>query len=168
MLWLQWNPNQSGNIWGGTHIPLLWTFRILDAIDLLYIRFNVCRAIVFTVIWIILVPILVKPIFSVRNAFRCTILITVTWMMVDSSDSADILNISLSPREVLCRQSWYQKGSIWQFKWSQTIMLKEWAGCCYGFRSLRKGWKRRNLWIQNTRYSVSTTKQYNNDKTKWC
>jgi len=51
--WLQCWPNQFRNIWGSTQIPLLWAFRILDTIAFLYIRFSVCRAIVFGVIWII-------------------------------------------------------------------------------------------------------------------
>jgi len=52
-LWLPCSPNQLGNIWRGAHIPLLRAFRILNAIVLLQIRFNVCCATVFAVIWII-------------------------------------------------------------------------------------------------------------------
>jgi len=37
---LSYWPNQSGNIWHGTHILLLWAFWILYAIALLYIRFK--------------------------------------------------------------------------------------------------------------------------------
>jgi len=52
-LWIPCRPNQSGNIWRGDHILLLLVFRILDAIVLVHIGFNVRRAIIFTVIWII-------------------------------------------------------------------------------------------------------------------
>jgi len=50
-------PNQSGIIWGGIHIPLLWAFRILNAIALLHIRLNVCHSIFVGVIWIVQVAI---------------------------------------------------------------------------------------------------------------
>jgi len=112
-LWLLCRPNQSGNIWCITHIPLFWPFGNLDGIALLYIRFEVCRAICFAVSWIIQDPIPVEPLFGVRNAFRCTSLITFDWMTVDSSDSADILYVGSSSREVLCRQSWWQRRSYW-------------------------------------------------------
>jgi len=55
-------PNQSGNILCGTCILLLRAFWIVDAFVMSYIRFNVCSAIVFVVIWIIHVAIPVTPI----------------------------------------------------------------------------------------------------------
>jgi len=122
-------PNQSSNIWCGTHILLLWAFGILDAICLLYNTFIVCRVIVFTVIWIIQVTIPVQPIFGVQNAFTCTNLITSDWMTVASSDAAGIQYLSLSPREIVCTQSGWHRKSFWQFEYSHTIMLKEWPGC---------------------------------------
>jgi len=128
-VWLAWTPNQSRNIWYGAHIPLFRAFWILDTILLLYHRFNVCRAVLFTVIWSIEVPIPVKLDFGVRNAFRYAILITFDWMTVDTSDSVDIQYSSSSSREVHCRQSWWQRRSFWQFKCNHTIMLKEWLGC---------------------------------------
>ena len=129
VLWLPCRPNQSGIIWRGAHIPLCWAAQNLDAIALFYIRFNVCPAIVFAVISIIKVPIPVKPIFSLQNAFSCAMLIALDWMTVDSSDSEDIQYLSSSSREVLCRQRWWQWRSFWQYKCSRTIMLKEWPGC---------------------------------------
>ena len=50
-LWLPCRPNQYGKLWRGAHSPLFWAFQILDARIVLYIRFNVRRTIVFTVIW---------------------------------------------------------------------------------------------------------------------
>jgi len=89
-LWLPCRPDQSGNSWQGAHIPLLLAVRILRAMVLLYIWFNVHHAIVFADIRMIEVPILVKPIFSVRNGVRCAILFTFAWMTFDCSDWADI------------------------------------------------------------------------------
>jgi len=127
-LWVPCWPNPSGNIWHGTPIPLLWAFRILDAIVLLYIRFNIYLAIIFAVIWIIQVAIPVKPIFSIWNVFRCTILISFHKGTVESSDLVGIYYSSSSPREVLCRHSWLLQWSHWQFKCSRTFMVKEWPG----------------------------------------
>jgi len=128
-LWLPGRTNQSGHIGRVAHIMLLWAFRILDTIVVLYIGFIVRCTILFTGIWIIQVPIPVKPIIGIRNADRCAIIVGFDWMMVDSPDSADIYDLSSSSREVLCRQSWWQRWSFWQFKCSGTIMLKEWPGC---------------------------------------
>ena len=50
-------------------------------------------------------------------------------MMVDSPDSADIQDLSSFSKEVVCRQSWWQRWSFWQFECSRTIMLKKWPGC---------------------------------------
>jgi len=57
-------------------------------------QFQVRCAIFFAVIWIIWVPIPVKPISSVRNPFRCAVLITVNRMMVDFSDMAYVQCVS--------------------------------------------------------------------------
>jgi len=127
--WLQCWPNQSGNIRRDTQIMQLWPFQILDDIVLLCIWFIVCHTIIFAVIWLIHFAIPVWPILSVRNAFRCAILITFDWIMVDSPDSADIYDLSSSSREVLCRQSWWQRWSFWQLNCSCAIMLEEWPGC---------------------------------------
>ena len=89
-LWFPGRPNQSGHIWRGAHILLLWAFWILDAIVVLYIRFIVRCTILFTVIWSIQVAIPVKPIIGIRNAFRCAIIVALDWMTVDSPDWADI------------------------------------------------------------------------------
>jgi hypothetical protein len=78
---------------------------------LLNIGFNLCRAILFGVTWNIQVAIQVKPI-CVRNAFRCATVITFDWRTVDSSDSANIYHLSLSSREVFCRQSCWQRRSF--------------------------------------------------------
>ena len=136
-LWLPCWPNQSGNIRRRAHILLLWAFQILDAIIVLYIRFIVRCAILFAANWIIQVAIPVSPIISVWKAFRCAILIAFDWMTVDSPDSADIYGLSSFSREVLCRQSWWQRWSFWQFKCSRTIMLKEWRGCFDNLFSVR-------------------------------
>jgi len=56
-LWLPCRPNQSWNIWHSTQIPLLCAFQILNAHALLCIRFNIYRAIVIAVNWIIQVAI---------------------------------------------------------------------------------------------------------------
>jgi len=47
-------------------------------------------------------------------------------MTQNSPNSADISDLSSCSREVLCRQTWWQRWSFWQFKCSRTIMLKEW------------------------------------------
>jgi len=123
-LWLLDRSNQSGNIWGSIHMPLLWAFQILDAIVSLNSWFNICCAIIFAVIWIIQIAIQVKPIVRVQNTFRCAILITFDWIIVDSSGTAVIQYLNSSSREVLCKQSWWQRRSFWQFQSSHTIMLK--------------------------------------------
>jgi len=128
-LWPPWWLNQSGHVRSGTHIPLLRAFRILEAIVLLYIRFIVCLTVVFPLIWIIRVTVPVEPIFSVQNAFGCTVIMTVNWMTVDSPYSANIQHLCLSSSKFLCRQSWWQWWSFRQFKCSCTLMLKEWPGC---------------------------------------
>ena len=51
-LWLPCWLNQSGIIWCGTYILLLWAFQILNASVVLHIRFIVCRTIILAVIWI--------------------------------------------------------------------------------------------------------------------
>jgi len=117
-------PNNCGNVSCGTHIPLHWAFRIIDAIVSLHIWVNMCRTILFAVIWIIQVTILVWQIFIVQNAFRCTILITFDWMTVESTHTAGIQNLSSSSREVLWRQSWCQRWSIRQSECSRTIVFK--------------------------------------------
>jgi len=128
-LWLARWLIQSRDIWCSTYIPRLWAFQIPDAIVLLYNRFIVCRAIVFNVIWIIQVPIPVKPIFGVWDVFRHAILITFAWMTFDLCDLVDIIYLTSSSRQVLCRQCWWQRWSIWQCKCSRTIMMKVWPGC---------------------------------------
>jgi len=85
-------------------------------------------AIVFTVVWIIQATIPVKPIFRVWKEFKCATLITFDWMTVDVSDSADMKYLSSSSSEVLCRNSRWQRWSFWKFKWSHTIMWKQWPG----------------------------------------
>jgi len=129
LLWPLCRPNWSGNIQCGTYIPLLRGYWILTAIVQFHIWCIVRLPGVFAVIWIIQVPIPVKPIFGVWNAFRWTILVTFSRMAVDSLDSADIHYLSLSSREVLCRQCWWQMWFFRQFKCSRTIMLKVWPGC---------------------------------------
>ena len=54
---LPYRPNQFGNIWRGNHLQLLWALWILDSILLLDIRWNICCAFVFVVIWIVQVTI---------------------------------------------------------------------------------------------------------------
>jgi len=78
------------------------------------------------VIWIIQVPIPVKATFGIRNAFKCTISFTFRLIAVDSFDSVHVQYLSLSSREVLCRQSWWHSWSIRQFNCSRTIMLNVW------------------------------------------
>jgi len=120
--------NHSRNIWCSTHIPLFWAFWMLHAIVMLYIRFNIHREIVFADIWNFQVAIPGKPIFSVRNAFCCAILIAFDWMNIDSCDLADIEYLSSSSREVRCRHSWWQRWPYWQCERSHTTKLKEWPG----------------------------------------
>jgi len=98
-------PNQLVDIRCGTRPLLLWAFRIHDAIVLLHISFIVCLPVIFAVIWIIQVTIPVKRILGVGNTFRCTILITLSWMMVDSPDLVDIEYLCSSSRKVLHRQN---------------------------------------------------------------
>jgi len=122
-------PIQSGNIWCSTQILWLEDFRILAATVLLYVGFIVCLRVVFTVNLIFAVTIPVKPIFSVPNAFRCTVRITFSWIAVDPSDLADIQYLSSFSREVFCSQSWLQRRSLQEFKFSHAVMSKVWPGC---------------------------------------
>jgi len=117
------------HIWRGAHILLLWGFRILDAIVVLYIGVIVRSAILLAVIWILQVAIPVEAIYSVRNAVWCAIVVAFDWMTGESLNTADIQDLSSSSREVLCRQSRWQRWFFWQFKCSRTIMLEEWPGC---------------------------------------
>jgi len=89
-LWRPYWLNQSGNIECDIHIPLLWAFQVINAIVLLYIKFNVCHAIVCAIIWTIQVAIPVQRIFSVQNPLMSTITITFDWMIVVSAGLADI------------------------------------------------------------------------------
>jgi len=70
---------------------------------------------------------------SDSNAFWWTILITFGRMAVDLFDSVHIEYLSLSSREVFCRQCWWHKRFFRQFKCSSTIMWKEWPGCFNDF-----------------------------------
>jgi hypothetical protein len=47
-------------------------------------------------------------------------------MKVDYLNSADIQYLSSSSREILWRQSWWQRRSFWQCTCCRTTMLKEW------------------------------------------
>ena len=70
-----WPPcwmHQSRNMCSGIQMPLLCTFRILEAIVWIHIRFNIWHPVVFTFIWISQVIIPVMPIFIVQHAYRCT------------------------------------------------------------------------------------------------
>jgi len=127
-LWPLCWPSQSASMQCSTNISWLWGYWILDAIASLYLEFNVCLQVVFAVIWIIQVPILAKPIFGVRNAFRCNILITFSWKAVNSSDSADIYYLSSSSREVHCIKCWWHRWSLWRCKCSCTMVLHIWPG----------------------------------------
>jgi len=109
ILWTPCWPKQSVNIWWGTHFPLLLGIWIIDAIVKLYLRFIVRHSVIFSVIWIIQVPIQVNLIFGVWNTFRCTILMTFSRMAVDSFESVDIQFLCSSAREVLCRHSWWHR-----------------------------------------------------------
>ena len=60
-----------------------------------------------------------------------------SWLTFGSPYSADIQDMNLSSREVLCRQSWRQWWSFRQCKCSCTIMLKVWPGC---FDDLFSNW----------------------------
>jgi len=129
LLWSLYRPNQSRKIWCGTHIALLPGFWILNSVVQFNIYFIVCLAIIFTVVWIIQVPIPVKPIFGVWNHKRWAIIITSGRMAVDSFDSADIQYLRSSSREDLCGQSWWHRWFFGRSKCHRTIMLKVWPGC---------------------------------------
>jgi len=121
-------PINLGTFMYGTHILLLWAFRILDDIALLCIRLIICHPIMFVVIGIIQVVIPVKPMFCFINAFSYPIVITFNTRMLDSSDLAVIQYLSSFSREVLCKHTWWQRWSFWQLKCSCTITLTEWPG----------------------------------------
>jgi len=104
-----YRPNQSGNIRCGTNNPLLRGVSMLTAVVQFHIGYIVCLPVALAFIWIIQIPIPVKPIFGVWIAFWWTILITPGRMAVDMSDSANIQYLSSSSREVLCRQSWWHR-----------------------------------------------------------
>jgi len=156
-LWLLCRPNQAGSIWCGARIPLLWAVRMLNAIVLLCIGFNVRTVIVFAVSWIMSVPIPVTPILGVRNAGRCAILIAFDWMMVESLDSADIQDLSSSSREDLGRQWWWQCWSLWECKCSRTIRLKEWPGCIDHLFHDRNGSHSGHLVVLSARFYLGRT-----------
>jgi len=103
LIWSRCWPNQSSNIVCGTHMQLLCDSPIINRIVQLNIRFIIYLPVVFTVIRIIQVTIAVMPIFGVPIAFRCTILMTFSWMMVDSLYSGDIQYWRATFREVLWR-----------------------------------------------------------------
>jgi len=136
-LWLPCGPIQSRHSWRSAHILLLWAFGILNVIVVLYIGVIVRSAILVAVIWIIQVAIPVQPIIGDQNAFRCTILVAFDCMTVDSPYTADIQDLSSSSREILCWPRWWQWWSFWQFKFSRTIVLKEWPGCFHNFFRVR-------------------------------
>jgi len=121
-------PNQSGNIWCATYILRLWAFRILDGIVLLYIGFIVCLPDIFALVWSIRVTIPVKLIPGFGNPFRCTILITLCWMIADSSESVAIQYFSSSARKVLCRHTWCHTWFFPPFQCRRTIMCNDWPG----------------------------------------
>jgi len=54
-------------------------------------------------------------------------------MAVDSFESAEVEYLSLSSRQVLCRQSWWQMWYFWQCECSRTIMMNVWPGCLDDF-----------------------------------
>jgi len=124
LLRLLYRPNQSQNIWSSTHIPLLRGSWNLTAVVQFHIWFIVCLPVVFAVVWIILVPSPVKPIFGVWNAFGWTILVTSRKTAVDLFELADIQYCSSSSREFLCRHSWWNRWFFRQFKCSRTMSWK--------------------------------------------
>jgi len=128
--WLPGRLNQSGTIWRSAHILVLWAFRILNAIVLLYFRFSVCCAIVFAVTWIIKVAIPVKPSFSIRYGFWGAMLIMFDWMTIDSRHSANTQCLSRYTTVDLCRRSCSQRTIFSRFKRSCIIKLQKWPGCC--------------------------------------
>jgi hypothetical protein len=73
-LWNPCWPNQSGNIWRSTHIPLLWAICIINDNISPNIRLNVWHEIVITVFGIIEVAIQVKCIVSILNHSQCAII----------------------------------------------------------------------------------------------
>jgi len=128
----------------GTHIAVLWAFRGLKASIMLDNGFVVCIPVNIDRVGIIQVTISVKPIFSVRKYFTCTIVITFGWMMVNFFDSADNKYLSLSSREVFCGYSGWQWWSFWQFKSSRTSRLKVWPEC---FDDVFTMWNVSNSWL---------------------
>jgi len=64
----------------------------------------------------------VRSIFGVSYNYRCTTLITFDWITVHSHYSADISYFSSSCRDVLSRNSWWQRWSFSQWKYKCTIM----------------------------------------------
>ena len=150
--WSSYRPNQSRNIRCGTHTRLLQGFWILKAVLQFHIWLIVCLPVVFSVVWIIQVPIPVKPIFSVWNAFRWAIPITFSRIAVNSFDSADIQYLRSSPREVLCRQSWRRRWFFRQFTCSRTVMLKVSPGCFDDLLSIWNVSYGRHLLILSVRF----------------
>ena len=150
-------PNQSRNILCGTYIPLLQSFWILTAFVKFHIWFIVCLPVVFAVVRIIQVPIPVKPMFGVWNAFRWAILTTFCRMAVNSFDSADIKSLTLSSRAVLCRQSWCHRWFFRQFKCSLTIIFKVWLGCFDDLFSIWNVSYSCHLFILSARFLLCST-----------
>jgi len=126
-----WPPcwqDQSRIIGWGTHDQVIWAVRGLDPIVWPNFGFIVFHAVHFAVVWVIQMTFPGKAIFDVRNAFRCTIIVTLKLMMIDCFNSADMHYFSSSSRLVLCRYSWWQRWSFWKFDCSRAIMSEVWPG----------------------------------------
>jgi len=156
-LWLPCWLNQSGHVSRGAQILLQGAFRILHASVQFYIGFLIRCPIFFAVIWIIQVAVPLEQIIGVRNVFTWTVLVIFDWMMVDSPDSADIQDLSSPSREVLCRQSWWQRWSFWQFECSRTMMLKDWPGCINDLFRVRKVSYTGHLLVLSARFLLGST-----------
>jgi len=122
--WLLYWPNKPGKIWCSTHIPLLQAIWILNAIVMLDFKFSICLPIIFAPNWIIEVAMLIKPIFCIRNTFRCTVRISFGWTTVDYFRLADNQNFISFTRVVQCWHSRWQMWYFWPFSCSYTIISK--------------------------------------------
>jgi hypothetical protein len=78
-------------------------------------------------------------------------------MKVDYLNSADIQYLSLSSREILWRQSWWQRRSFWQCTCCRTTMLKEWPGCFAELLCVRNKFYGGDLVVLSVRFLLGST-----------
>jgi len=93
----------------------------------------------------------VQPILRSQNVCRGTVVITFSWMTVDSLYAAEIKYLSSTSMEVLPNQCWWHRWFLHQLECSHTSMLKVWPGCIYNLFSIRNIFFSCHLLVLNAR-----------------